>query len=156
MYHTHFDDVRQQISGLYAPLTVLEPGRELDEEHDLSLMIANTRRFRVVLNGSTTPAPMTMRVGSTYRLRIANITTANAGLVAVLARDGAPIQWRAAAKDGFDLPAAHATMRPARQPVSNGEIYDFEVTPMEPGGLTFEVRGGGGALLVAQPIRVIP
>jgi len=156
MYHTHFDDVRQQISGLYAPLTVLEPDRELDEEHDLSLMIANTRRFRVVLNGSTTPAPMTMRVGSTYRLRIANITTANPGLVAVLARDGAPVQWRAVAKDGFDLPAAHATMRPARQPVSNGEIYDFEVTPAEPGALTFEVRGGGGALLVAQPIRVIP
>ncbi len=156
MYHTHFDDVRQQINGLYAPITVIEPGTGLDATHDLSLMIANTRGFGVALNGSRTPAPVILRAGDTYRLRIANITTANPGLVTLLVRDGAPVEWKALAKDGFDLPAAHATTRLARQPVSNGEIYDFEVTVPEPGAMTFEVRSGAGAIFVSLPIRVIP
>lgn len=43
-----------------------------------------------------------------------------------------------------------------RQPVSNGEIYDFEVTPTALGDMAFEVRGGSGALLITMPIRVIP
>jgi hypothetical protein len=60
------------------------------------------------------------------------------------------------AKDGFDLPPVHATKRAARQPVSNGEIYDFEVTPADPGPMNFEVRAGNGRLLVNMPIRVIP
>jgi FtsP/CotA-like multicopper oxidase with cupredoxin domain len=156
MYHTHFDDVRQQNGGLYAPLTVLEPGRELDEEHDLSLMIANGPRFGVVLNGSRTPDTITVRAGRSYRLRIANITTANPSIVAQLTRDGAPVQWDALAKDGFDLPPVHATKRAARQPVSNGEIYDFLVSPAESGTMNFEVRAGNGRLLVNMPIRVIP
>lgn len=156
MYHTHFDDVRQQNNGLYAPITVLEPGRELDEEHDISLMIANARLFRVVLNGSGTPAPIAMRVGSTYRLRIANITTANPNLSVHLVRDGAPVEWKPVAKDGFDLPSSHATPRSGSQPVSNGEIYDFEVTPTVEGEMTFEVRAGNGNLLVGMQIRVVP
>lgn len=156
MYHTHFDDVRQQNGGLYAPLTVLEPGHALDVEHDLSLMIANRTGDGVVLNGSRTPAPMTLRAGQPHRLRIANITTANPGLVVVMVRDGEPVEWKALAKDGFDLPAAHATTRPARQPVSNGEIYDFEVTPSQMGDMVFEVRSGAGVVLVAMPVRVVP
>ena len=156
MYHTHFDDFRQTIRGLYAPLTVLEPGQTLDEDRDISLMIGNMPLLQVVLNGSRTPAPRTMQVGQTYRLRIANITAVNPNLFVHLVRDGAALPWRPVAKDGFNLPSAHATIRSGRQPVSNGEIYDFEVTPTALGDMTFEVRGGAGALLVSMPIRVIP
>lgn len=84
------------------------------------------------------------------------ITTANPGLVVAVVRDGEPIEWKAVAKDGFDLSAAHATSRPGGQPVSNGEIYDFEVTPSQPGDMAFEVRSSAGALLVSMPIRVAP
>jgi manganese oxidase len=157
MYHTHFDDFRQTIRGLFAPMTVLEPGQTLDEEHDISLMISNAPPIpQVILNGSRTPAPRTMQVGQTYRLRIANITAVNPNLYVHLVRDGAPVPWRPIAKDGFDLPSSHATIRSGRQPVSNGEIYDFEVTPAASGDMTFEVRAGGGALLISMPIRVIP
>jgi hypothetical protein len=40
--------------------------------------------------------------------------------------------------------------------VSNGEIYDFLVSPAESGTMNFEVRAGNGRLLVNMPIRVIP
>jgi FtsP/CotA-like multicopper oxidase with cupredoxin domain len=156
MYHTHFDDFRQTVRGLYAPLTVLEPGQNLDEERDISLMIGNAPPLLVVLNGSRTPAPRTMQVGQTYRVRIANITAVNPNLFVHLVREGTPVPWRPIAKDGFDLPTSQATIRTGRQPVSNGEIYDFEVIPAAAGDMTFEVRGGAGALLVSLPIRVIP
>ena len=155
MYHTHLDDVRQQTGGLYGPFIVIEPGTDLDKDHDLILMVASSAGG-VVLNGSDAPAPATVRVGQTYRLRIANITVANPGIIVQFMRAGAPIQWRAVAKDGFDLPDRQATSRPARQPASNGEIFDFEVTPDGPGDMTFEVRSGAGVLLVALPVRVVP
>jgi hypothetical protein len=81
---------------------------------------------------------------------------ANANLVIRLVRGSDPVQWRALAKDGFNLPEGQATTRPGRQPISNGEIYDFEYAPDQPGDITFEIRSGGGRLLVAMPIHVVP
>jgi hypothetical protein len=97
-----------------------------------------------------------MQVGQTYRLRVANITAVNPNLFVHLVRDGAPAPWRPVAKDGFDLPPSQATVWTGRQPVSNGEIYDLEVTPTAPGDMAFEVRAGNGVLLVSMPIRVVP
>lgn len=158
MYHTHFEDVRQQNGGLYGALTVLEPGKELDAEHDLSFMIANNAAGRVVLNGSTAPtrAPVTLHAGRSYRLRITNITTGNPALVVRVVRDSALVSWRAVAKDGFDLPVSQAVPQPARHPISNGEIYDFEITPAGAGEMAFEIRGGTGRLIIAQVLRVVP
>jgi FtsP/CotA-like multicopper oxidase with cupredoxin domain len=155
MYHTHFDDVRQQRGGLYAPLTVIEPDAQLDSEHDLAFMVANGTSG-VLLDGSRSPAPLTLRAGQAYRFRIANITVSNPGLIMSVVQDSALVSWRAVAKDGFDLAAAHATERPARQVISNGEIYDFEVTPARPGEMAFEVRAGNGNLFVRRLLRVVP
>jgi hypothetical protein len=44
-------------------------------------------------------------------------------------------------------------MRPAVQQTSNGETYDFEFIPREPGEFRIAVTGIGG-VLVAMPVRV--
>jgi hypothetical protein len=47
--------------------------------------------------------------------------------------------WRPLAKDGADLPAAHATSRSAVVPIHPGETYDFEVTRPQPDSLTLRI-----------------
>jgi hypothetical protein len=58
------------------------------------------------------------------------------------------------AKDGMELPAIRATMRPATQQIGNGETYDFELAPSEVGELLFTVSSAGGARLATLPVRV--
>ncbi|MEO6445104.1 MAG: hypothetical protein ABIP66_08110 [Gemmatimonadaceae bacterium] len=64
--------------------------------------------------------------------------------------------WRAIAKDGMDLPADQATVRPAQQLMGNGETYDCEFTPTAPGNMRLTVRAINGDLLVAMPMSVRP
>jgi FtsP/CotA-like multicopper oxidase with cupredoxin domain len=158
MYHTHYEDVRQQAGGLYGQITIVEPGTTVDGEHDFSFMLANNPVGAVMFNGSAaaTREPLTLHVGQSYRLRIANITTGFPNLVMQIVRDSAVAVWRPVAKDGFDLPSSQAVRRPARQPISMGEIYDFEVTPDRAGEMVFEVHAGTGALFIRQPFRVAP
>ena len=74
-------------------------------------------------------------------------------MIVRLVRDSTPLTWRAIAKDGMDLPAERATMGPALQQMGNGETYDFEFIPREPGELRVMVTGLGG-VLAAMPVRV--
>ena len=156
MYHTHLDDVPQQVGGLYAPFIVLDPGEAWDPEHDITLMAANHFTHGLALNGAAVPPEIAMRVGERYRLRIANITVSNPNIQFQLRRDSTLLAWRPLAKDGFDLPAAQATLRPAVHFVSNGEILDVEVVPDAAGPLRFEIRTGAGRLLITQMINVRP
>ncbi len=156
MYHTHMDDVMQQVGGLYAPFIVLDPGERWDPEHDITLMTSNHFTHGLALNGERPPAPLEMRVGERYRLRIANITVQNPNLQFQLRRDSTVLTWRPIAKDGFDLPAVQATPAPATQSVSNGEILDVEVVPDRVGPMRFEIRSGTGLLLITQLINVRP
>jgi hypothetical protein len=61
--------------------------------------------------------------------------------------------WRALAKDGRELPAARQLARPARQQISIGETYDFELTPAAAGAYRLEVRTGNGVLIAVMPLR---
>jgi hypothetical protein len=72
-----------------------------------------------------------------------------------LVRDGGPNQqWIPLAQDGFDLPHWRRKLTPARQQVTIGTTYDFEVRPRQGGNLKLELRAGDGNLLVTQPIVV--
>jgi hypothetical protein len=70
-------------------------------------------------------------------------------------KDGTPIQWRALAKDGADLPSQQATTRDAVQVISVGETYDFEFSPKEPGQYELRFCSDFGTT-VTQMIRVVP
>src|SRR6185503_11098350 len=101
MYHTHFDDLRQQYGGLVGALLVLEPGEKWDPEHDLVFLLSDGVPGRMFINGTLAPQPKNLEVGKTYRLRIANIAVYRLALPVQLIRDSALTVWRPIAKDGF-------------------------------------------------------
>jgi FtsP/CotA-like multicopper oxidase with cupredoxin domain len=158
IYHPHADETRQQQAGLSGAIVVVDPRETFDAEKDVVLLISTPRRNAdagvVLLNGTSTPVSREMRVGERYRLRLVNIHTARPSMIARLMRDSTVVTWRAIAKDGMDLPADQATIRPAIQQSGNGETYDFEFVPTAPGDVKFTVSSAAGALLVTLPIRV--
>ncbi len=144
IYHTHWHDVAQLTSGLYGPLIVVEPGQKFDPAVDKIFLISregpDEQESPLLLNGAAQPPPIVLKRGTKYHLRFINIGTndSDAG-VALLDANAKPVAWRAVAKDGWTLPAAQATMRPASQPVTVGETYDFEFLPEHSGEFTLQV-----------------
>ena len=160
IYHTHWHDDRQLRSGLYGPLVVLEPGQTFDPDKDQILLISNGGPGRgrgLFLNGSSKPEPIRLRVGVKYRFRLINIM-ANAVVLNVSLLSGeSPVDWRAIAKDAFDLPPTQKVSKPARQAVSPGETFDFEYEANSVDDLRFEVRGTDttGRLPVQMTVQMI-
>jgi FtsP/CotA-like multicopper oxidase with cupredoxin domain len=158
MYHTHFNDIRQQSAGLYGGFVVLDPDQPWDPETDRVLILStgSDPDMLPLLNASRVPDPIALEAGVTYRLRLINITLFNAGAEFRLVRDGFPVHWRAVGKDGAALPARQRTMRLAdRTALSVGETLDFEFRPSEPGEYHLEARSPVGLLFVDQRIDVV-
>ena len=160
IYHTHADELTQQPAGLSGPLIVLEPGQRWDPATDIPVLIASppdsaAERRAVYVNGSTTPAPVSMRVGVPHRLRIINITIARPSISVSLRRSNDTVMWRPLAKDGADLPGERRSEVTARQLVSIGETYDYEFSPAEAGEYGLEVRTGLGRLLATLPLIAV-
>jgi FtsP/CotA-like multicopper oxidase with cupredoxin domain len=135
MYHTHLDDIRQQYGGLVGALVVVEPGERWDPEHDLVFLLSDGVPGRLFVNGSLAPEPKDLEVGTTYRMRIADIAVYRLSVPIRLVRDSALVSWRPIAKDGYPLPGPDATMRPSLTNVLPGETADFEFTPDRAGDL---------------------
>jgi FtsP/CotA-like multicopper oxidase with cupredoxin domain len=144
IYHTHGHDSRQLVSGMYGALVVVEPGTRFDPAVDNIVLLGGNGPGSPALemNRSTNPAPKELQAGVKHRFRIINILT-NGNLQVTLRGPQGPVQWRAVAKDGADLPPNQATMRPATLTISVGETYDFEYEPTGPGELRLEgLRAG--------------
>jgi FtsP/CotA-like multicopper oxidase with cupredoxin domain len=145
IYHTHWHDMGQLTSGLYGPLIVLEPGQKFDPTVDKIFLIGRAGPdesvYPLVLNGSPQPGPLVLKAGTRYRFRFINIAPNDSDARISLLADSKPVQWRALAKDGWTLPDAQATTRPAIQPITVGETYDFEFQPDHSGKLVLEVAG---------------
>ncbi len=95
----------------------------------LNGVLQENEREPFALNGSATPAPIVMRAGVPNRLRLINITATNVYLTALLVDRFEQTTWKPLAKDGATLPAGQTAPRPARQIVTVGETYDFEIQP---------------------------
>ncbi len=141
IYHTHFDDESQLLTGLYGPLIVLEPGQQYDPDKDRVVLVSARGGRGIQLNGGTTRS-MQFTTGQTYRIRLINISLNNSTTVLRIMNGARVLTWRALAKDGALLPPARATVQPASQIVTVGETRDFEFTPTEPGELKFELENG--------------
>jgi manganese oxidase len=143
IYHTHWAHETQLPRGLYGPLLVMEPGEEFDAEHQKVLLVSAGELWwttpEVLLNGSRTPEPMELKLGETYRLRFINISP-NLDVTVSLGTAEEDLEWRAVAKDGFELPPAQRRLVPARLVFSVGETYDFEFTPRATGTYRLRVR----------------
>ena len=155
MYHTHINDIRQQSHGLYGPLIVVDSGVPRDPETDRVFMTGDGPDYKPELNGTRAPAPITLRMGASYRFRLMNITMGAPGLVFSLVRGGAPVQWMPLGKDGFATPAWQSDSRRAVQAVSIGETYDFRVQSADTASAALELRTGGGRLVASQAIRFV-
>ena len=160
IYHTHVDEPRQQPAGLSGALIVVDEDRPYDASTDIPVLITSPRtretaRRAVLINGRLPAAPVEMRVGVPYRLRLINITVTRPGIRVEVRRDTSLVQWRALAKDGADLPDGAKVMQRARRPISIGETYDFELIPRESGAMQLEVRTGNGILLATMPLVVM-
>ena len=140
MYHTHFNEMRQQYGGLVGALIVLEPGQRWDRTRDLLFLISEAENGSLLVNGSAAPPTTEMTAGTTYRLRFANVAVFRPTLFARIARDSAsPLVWRPLAKDGFDLSKMQAVARPSTSPIASGQTADFEFTPEREGDLRLEL-----------------
>ena len=154
IYHTHYSELRQQYGGLYGALVVLERGERWNPDHDRVLLVSDARTGpKIMINGSTDPARMSLRVGVPYRFRWINITAERARAHMSLRRAGQPITWRVLAKDGWPAPKP-AEPVPSDAMVAVGETLDVMVRPETVGELSFEVRTSAGLLLVAIPVVV--
>jgi FtsP/CotA-like multicopper oxidase with cupredoxin domain len=167
IYHTHWHDEAQLSGGLYGALIVLEPGERYDPATDHIFIAAYDgptvpgRREPIVINGRSAsvpalapgPTPTALRANAPNRVRLINITPASFGLTFVLTDGFAPVQWKPLAKDGADLPQHQRRSREARQLVTVGETYDFEIQPTVDKPLWLELRRGNGEW-VAQILLV--
>jgi len=158
IYHPHADEERQQRAGMSGALLVVDDPAAFDPAHDRVVLISTPRRDaeqnQVLLNGSLSPDTLQLKSGEHYRFRVINIHVYRPSMIVRLQRDSTALTWRAVAKDGMDLPPERALVGPAVQQLGNGETYDFEFVPQQPGQLKLIVTSGVGALLVSQPIVV--
>jgi FtsP/CotA-like multicopper oxidase with cupredoxin domain len=162
IYHTHWHKDAQLAGGLYGPLIILDPGERYDRETDHIVIIGlngiplEPPLEPFALNGSATPAPIVMRAGVPNRLRLINITASDDFLTAsIVDRGGEQTTWKPLAKDGATLPVGQTVPRPARQLVSVGETYDFEIQPAQSRMLWLEVnRGNRGVVVLQAPIKL--
>ncbi len=161
IYHSHVDEGRQQPAGLVGPIVVLGPGDRYDPATDLLAVFASPpdsldETRSVLINGRLDPPPLTLKLGTSYRIRLINITTARPGMRVELRRDSSVVSWRPVARDGADLPEDRKVMRRAVQPLTIGQTMDFEVTPRGPGDMRLTAIANQGFPLGTLLLRVVP
>ena len=106
------------------------------------------------MNGRLPATPIELRAGVPHRFRLINITVGRPSINVLVLRDTSLVQWRSLAKDGAELPDGKKIVGRARQMVSIGETYDFEIVPEKTGEMRLEVRTGNGVLLATMPLIV--
>ena len=139
MYHTHMNDLTQLSFGLYGALIVVPEGAKFDSEKDKVLLLSrNGKRTdgELLLNGTTTPAPLELRTGVLYRFRFIDLL-ANNSIAMKGAQDGKLIEWIPIAKDGADLAPEQSVATTASFTIAPGETYDFTFTPETSGKIEF-------------------
>ena len=161
IYHSHLDEERQQPSGLVGPIIVLGPGDRYDPATDLLAVFASPadsldESRSVLINGRLDPLPLTLKLGTSYRIRLINITTARPGMRVELRRDSSVVSWRALARDGAELPERRKVLRRGVQPLTIGQTMDFEIAPREPGDLRLMAIANQGFALGTLLLRVTP
>jgi manganese oxidase len=159
IYHTHWHDATQIHNGLYGPLIVLEPGQKYDPEHDRTFIFGIGQYaplgYMLLINGHPQPNPVTLQVGTRYRLRLINITSNMVDMRVRLTSNGVPVQWNIVAKDGAEFPPAQLTSSTADMWLTVGEAYDVEYQAASPGLVTLEGWEVSYPISVAIPLDFV-
>lgn len=165
IYHTHANEIAQQLAGLAGVIVVREPGAPRNSARDIPLLItergdpASPATTTLLVNGDSAPEPIEMVARTTYRLRIVQLATTRSALRVEVSRGNDYAEWTVVAKDGADLAPSRRIPETARRRLSIGETLDVEITPRDTGALHFDLRIGlpyptPVARLLSVPIRV--
>jgi len=106
-----------------------------------------------LVNGSSSPGPITMKVGRTYRLRLININPDWRVIFSLMA-NSAILNWRPVAVDGADLPLSQRSLRPAWLVTGPGQTADVEITPAVAGDLRLEIKTVVAGWIIPMTLRV--
>jgi FtsP/CotA-like multicopper oxidase with cupredoxin domain len=160
IYHTHAHGPHQLSSGMYSALLVVPDRKAFNDEAEKVVLLggsgpasADFGLAPMEVNRSTNPLPMTLKAGTKYRFRLIDISPNDIAIVSLRGETG-PVQWRAVAKDGADLPPVQATSRAASQQIAVGETYDFEYMPTAPAELRLEVWKLDADVLTTERVHV--
>jgi manganese oxidase len=149
IYHSHFDEVRQQSGGLSGAFVVTAPDQPWDAARERIILFSTARdtiSTPVLINGSRNTV-YEMKTGETYRLRLINITLDRPAMFASIVKGSEQLVWRRVAKDAIDTPAHRVIEEPANQRISIGETFDMLFTAPPPGEYTINARTGNGLLI---------
>jgi FtsP/CotA-like multicopper oxidase with cupredoxin domain len=143
IYHTHSSEAAQLQAGLYGALLVLPPGTARDTMDRLVMLTDPPPGGPAAgpvgaVSGSTTPPPIEIRAGVTYRFRFINIAATLPKRVRLL-DDSTVVSWRIVAKDGATVIASQMIERAASMALGVGETVDVEVRRARPGRLTLDI-----------------
>lgn len=159
IYHTHWHDPLQIRNAVYGPLIVLEPGQKYDPEHDRTFVfgagVYPPFGYLLLANGHPEPGPVTLNVGTRYRLRLINITANIVDMRVRLTSNDAPVQWTIIAKDGADLPPAQLKTSTADMWLTVGETYDVEYQAASPALAKLEAWEASYPKEVLVPLRFV-
>lgn len=163
IYHSHWHERKQLGAGLTGPIIVLPPGEKFDPATDKTFVFTRDGTDGLeplLLNGIPQPAPIPLTAGTRYRLRFINITPVDSDLTySITDGNGNLLQWRAIAKDGWDLPSEQTSLKPAREnQLSVGETRDYFFTPDKPGefylrAVFFQRMWISVTLIVSPPLK---
>jgi FtsP/CotA-like multicopper oxidase with cupredoxin domain len=160
-YHSHLNERHQIQSGMYGAIIVTDKPRDLAHDHLVLVGGGGPAVYHKIespyalVNGRTTPQPLTLTAGETHRIRI--VTLHPDWRVSFTLRNDSTIgRWRTVAKDGYELPKAQATQRTANVQMGPGETADFELRPMKPGEWQLEIKTTEPGWYIPLPIIVVP
>jgi FtsP/CotA-like multicopper oxidase with cupredoxin domain len=130
IYHPHADEVRQQQAGMSGALIVVDDPARFDPTHDIVILLTVPRTAAEAanftwINGSSAPAPLELRAGDRYRLRIVDIHTFRPSMIVRIDRDSTLARWRPLAKGRYGA-SRHACDRSARQ-TADGQWRDVRL-----------------------------
>lgn len=141
MFHTHDEPGHELASGLNGALVVVDDPASYDRTRDHVLLIATrgpTDSGLVVVNGSTSPPPITVTAGVPQRIRFATISSNERVDVALLRGDSIH-RWKRLARDGADLPPHQRSVVRASDEFSAGMTSDVEIV-VPPGATDYTLR----------------
>jgi FtsP/CotA-like multicopper oxidase with cupredoxin domain len=160
-YHSHLNERHQIQSGMYGAIIVTDKPRDLAHDHLVLVGGGGPAVYHKIespyalVNGRTTPQPLTLTAGETHRIRI--VTLHPDWRVSFTLRNDSTIgRWRTVAKDGYELPKAQATQRTANVQMGPGETADFELRPTKPGEWRLEIKTTEPGWYIPLPIIVVP
>lgn len=162
MYHSHFSEASQMNGGMYGAILVVDDPARYNPARDHLFVIGGGGIPNVPLgtaspwglvNGHTSPPPVSMVVGETHRFRFASIHP-DWEVRVTLGSLTAAMPWTPVAKDGADLPTPLRTPVPATWMGGPGETADFEVTPTTPGDYLLQVRTEFSGWSIVIPVTV--